>query len=49
MPSILIAFGADKVSESIATSRYCDKLVVVMNIADILEDLAEVLRADQKF
>ncbi len=43
MISNLIVFGADQISESIATSRYSDKLVVVIHTADLFRDLAEVV------
>jgi hypothetical protein len=48
--SNLIVFGADQISEPIATSRYSDKLVVVIHTADMLRNLAEVvIRRDQGY
>ncbi len=48
--SNLIVFGADQIAESITTSRYSDKLVVVIHTADMLRNLAEVvIRRDQGY
>ncbi len=41
--SNLIVFGADQISESMATSRYCDKLVVVIHAADAFRNLAAII------
>ena len=38
----LITFGADQIHDSIFTSRYFDKFVVIINIANILEELLRI-------
>lgn len=41
--SNLIAFGADQTSESLVTSRYFEKFVIIMHAAFILAGLADVI------
>ena len=38
----MIGFGADQVRDSGTASRYIDKFIVVINLASILETLAEI-------
>lgn len=43
MRSNIIAFDADQIQESKLTTRYVDKLAVVINLAAMHEDLAKIL------